>query len=68
MLATALTQARLATRELGILESALLAITVAMGGIAAIIVLYLVKSALGINLLPGPSPLHDWLYPLVRGL
>ena len=68
MLATALTQARLATRELGILESALLAITVAMGGIAAIIVLYLVKSALGINLLPGPSALHDWLYPLVRGL
>ncbi len=28
--------------------------------------LYLVKSAAGINLLPGPSPLHDLLYHLVR--
>ncbi len=27
---------------------------------------YLVKSALGINLLPGPSPLHDLLYHFVR--
>jgi hypothetical protein len=28
--------------------------------------LYLVKSALGIDLLPGHSPLHDLLYDLVR--
>ena len=28
--------------------------------------LYLVKSALGINILPGHSPLHDLLYHLVR--
>lgn len=27
---------------------------------------YLVKSALGINLMPGPSPLHDLLYHYVR--
>ena len=27
--------------------------------------LYLVKSALGINLLPGPSPLHGLLYHFV---
>lgn len=27
--------------------------------------LYLFKSALGINLLAGPSPLHDMLYPLL---
>jgi hypothetical protein len=27
---------------------------------------YLAKSALGINLLTGPSPLHDLLYHLVR--
>lgn len=33
----------------------------------AVVVLYLVKSALGINLMPGPSPLHDLFYPLVRG-
>jgi hypothetical protein len=28
--------------------------------------LYLVKSALGINIMPGHSPLHDLLYHLVR--
>jgi hypothetical protein len=28
---------------------------------------YLAKSALGIDLFPGPSPLHDLLYPLIRG-
>ena len=33
----------------------------------AVVVLYLVKSALGINLMPGPSPLHDLFFPLVRG-
>lgn len=27
---------------------------------------YLVKSALGIDVLPGPSPLHDILFPLLR--
>lgn len=30
------------------------------------IALYLVKSALGINLMDGPSPLHDLLYQFVR--
>lgn len=28
--------------------------------------LYLAKSAAGINLMPGPSPLHDLLFHLVR--
>lgn len=28
--------------------------------------LYIVKSRLGIDLVEGPSLLHDWLYPLVR--
>ena len=28
--------------------------------------LYLVKSAAGIDLLPGPSPMHDSLYWIVR--
>jgi len=28
--------------------------------------LYLAKSALGIDLMPGPSPLHDLLYWMVR--
>jgi hypothetical protein len=31
----------------------------------AAVVLYLVKSALGINLMDGPSPLHDLLYQFV---
>ena len=32
----------------------------------AIAVAYLVKSALGINLMAGPSPLHNLLYHFVR--
>lgn len=28
--------------------------------------LYLVKSALRIDILPGPSPLHDLLYPIIE--
>lgn len=28
--------------------------------------LYLAKSALGLDLMPGPSPLHDVLYWIVR--
>lgn len=39
-----------------------MAITAAVPVIAGI---YLVKSALGINLMNGPSPLHDLLYQLV---
>ncbi len=33
---------------------------------ASVAALYLVKSALGIDLMPGPSPLHDLLFPLIR--
>lgn len=32
----------------------------------AVVGLYLVKSALGINLLPGPSPLHDLFYHFIK--
>ncbi len=32
---------------------------------AAVVAVYIVKSKLGINLLPGPSPLHG-LYLLIR--
>jgi hypothetical protein len=34
-------------------------------GALIVVLLYLIKSALGINLMPGPSPLHLWLYPLL---
>lgn len=33
---------------------------------AAIVGLYLLKSALGINVFPGRSPLHELFYHLVR--
>ena len=39
----------------------------AASGCAIIAGAYLVKSALGINLMPGPSPLHDLLFPLISG-
>jgi hypothetical protein len=67
MLARAYAQALNPTREMTMFEAAVLGLTVTVGGMAAIAVLYVVKSALGINLMPGPSPLHDLLYPLVRG-
>lgn len=34
--------------------------------LSALISLYLVKSAMGINLMAGHSPFHDWFYHLVR--
>lgn len=37
----------------------------AMAATAAIAALYLGKSALGIDLMTGPSPLHHLLYPLL---
>ncbi len=43
------------------------ALLVAVAATAAIAAAYLVKSALGIDLMAGPSPLHDLLYPLIRG-
>ena len=49
------------------LEAAAVTLLFLFGATTAVVVLYLVKSALGINLMPGPSPLHNWLYPLVRG-
>lgn len=34
--------------------------------VLALPLLYVVKSALGIDLLDGPSPLHDYLFWIVR--
>ncbi len=46
------------------------AITVSLAAITfailAVAALYLAKSALGIDLMAGPSPLHDVLYAFVR--
>lgn len=46
------------------------AITVSLAAITfailAVAALYLAKSAVGIDLMAGPSPLHDVLYAFVR--
>lgn len=36
--------------------------------VAAVALAYLLKSALRIDILPGPSPLHDILYPIIERL
>ena len=67
MLATAFAQVIYPARAMRTAEAVVLALTVTTAGAALIVALYLVKSALGINVMPGPSALHDLLYPLVRG-
>ena len=49
-----------------VLASACYAVTVTLGVAVLISAAYLAKSALGINLLPGPSPLHDLLFHVLR--
>jgi hypothetical protein len=47
-------------------EAILLSSAALLAAVPAVAGLYLVKSALGINLMDGPSPLHDVLYQYVR--
>ena len=47
-------------------EALLVSLAAALVSVPAFAVLYLAKSALGINVMPGPSPLHDLLYQVVR--
>lgn len=49
-----------------VLRALLSAIAIAAGVISGAVALYLVKSAIGINVLPGHSPLHDLLFEFVR--
>ena len=49
-----------------IMASALYAITVTLGVSVLVSLAYIAKSALGINLLPGQSPLHELLFHFVR--
>jgi hypothetical protein len=51
---------------LAVLRALMSAVAVIAGLISAAAGLYVVKSALGINLLPWHSPLHDLLYQFVR--
>ena len=40
----------------------------AAAAVSCLAAIYLMKSALGIDLMPGPSPLHAWLYPLISSI
>ena len=60
-----LQQAALAAMPNGRLEPAVAALAV-VAFPPFVVGARLVKSALGINLMPGPSPLHDLLYHYVR--
>lgn len=65
MLTSALNNAISPVRPLRWSEAFLLSGVVLAALVPALAGAYLAKSALGINLLPGPSPLHDLLYHLV---
>lgn len=42
------------------------ALLVGIATIAIVVGLYIVKSAMGIDILDGPSPFHEWLYSLLE--
>lgn len=62
MLATAYRNALLGNDALSWFQAFALALVSAWAATLAAIALYLTKSALGINLMPGPSPFHDLLF------
>jgi hypothetical protein len=53
-------------KPVGWTEAILISGAALIAAIPALSLLYLVKSALGINLMDAPSPLHDLLYHFVR--
>jgi hypothetical protein len=59
-------QAQTGSAVLAALRTLLSAIAIGAGLISVAAALYLVKSALGINLLPWKSPFHDLLYEFIR--
>lgn len=65
MLTSAYRNALFATSPLTWSDAFLLAASASSAAVVAASGLYLTKSALGINLMPGPSPFHDLLYWLV---
>ncbi len=64
MLASALHNAIAPAKPLTWTEAILLSTMAVVTSLPLIAGLYLVKSAMGINIFPGPSPLHDLLYHL----
>jgi len=65
MIANAYRNALIANAPLAWLDTFIVATTASLGSAVALAGLYVVKSALGINLMPGQSPLHDLLYWMV---
>lgn len=65
MIATAYRNALIADAPLKWLDTIIVATTASLAATVALAALYVVKSALGINLMPGQSPLHDLLYWMV---
>lgn len=66
MLIAALQNAIAPAEPMGWAEAFLISSIALMAAVPVVIALYLVKSVLGINLMDGPSPLHDLLYHFVR--
>ena len=46
-------------------EAVIVSLTALCAAVPVVAGLYLIKSVLGINLMDGPSPLHDLLYHFV---
>ena len=65
MFATALQNAIAPVQPMSWTEAILLSGMALAASVPVVAGLYLVKSALGINVMDGPSPLHDLLYQLV---
>ena len=66
MFATALQKAIAPTGQMSWAEAFLVSSAALALALPVVAVAYFVKSALGINLMDGPSPVHDLLYQLVR--
>lgn len=65
MLTMALQKAIAPTEPMSWVEAFVLSTAALAASVPVVAGLYLVKSALGINLMAGPSPLHDLLYRFV---
>lgn len=65
MLANALSNALYPTRPMSWTEAFVLSSSALVASFPVIAGLYLVKSAAGINLMNGPSPLHDLLFWII---
>ena len=66
MVTSLLLKATAPTNQMSWIEAFVLSSAALLAAIPVVATLYLVKSALGINLMAGASPLHDLLYHFIR--